>query len=287
METQQHQTEQRQVTEGRPETGWAHYILEAFGISAFFVLALFMGMDIYRGMMAFGYSWLLPILAILAYLAADFFSGFVHFLADNFGSSETPIIGPNFVGAFREHHVDPKGITTHDFIDTNGNNSLASLPFMLLAWLLVPIETTVFGYFFAAFFLLLCFAVFLTNQFHKWAHMEEPPPVASWLQRRGLILSKNTTTSTTRAPTTPTTASPSESGTRCWTGPGSSSAPKDFSAASSQARTPNSGSSGREASTSKKKGSPGTGSLCKGYFVHTLSNAEVPLRLQTLHSYEN
>ena len=73
METQQDQTEQRQITEGRPETGWAHYVLEAFGISAFFVLALFMGMDIYRGMMAFGYSWLLPILAILAYLAADFF----------------------------------------------------------------------------------------------------------------------------------------------------------------------------------------------------------------------
>ena len=144
MKTQQDQTEQRQITEGRPETGWAHYILEAFGISAFFMLALFMGMYIYRGMMAFGYSWLLPILAILAYLAADFFSGFVHFLADNFGSSETPIIGPNFVGAFREHHVDPKGITTHDFIDTNGNNSLASLPFMLLAWLFVPIETTMF-----------------------------------------------------------------------------------------------------------------------------------------------
>ncbi len=190
MKTQQDQTEQRQITEGRPETGWAHYILEAFGISAFFMLALFMGMDIYRGMMAFGYSWLLPILAILAYLAADFFSGFVHFLADNFGSSETPIIGPNFVGAFREHHVDPKGITTHDFIDTNGNNSLASLPFMLLAWLFVPIETTMFGYLFAAFFLLLCFAVFLTNQFHKWAHIEEPPPVAAWLQRRGWILAQ-------------------------------------------------------------------------------------------------
>ena len=110
----------------RPETGWGHYILELLGIAAFFVLALFIGMDIYQGMTAFGYSWLLPILAVLAYLAADFFSGFVHFLADNFGSSETPIIGPNFVGAFREHHVDPKGITTHDFIDTNGNNCLVT-----------------------------------------------------------------------------------------------------------------------------------------------------------------
>jgi hypothetical protein len=36
---------------------------------------------------------------------------------------------------------------------------------MLLAWLVVPIETTVGGYLFGAFFLLVCLAVFLTNQF--------------------------------------------------------------------------------------------------------------------------
>ncbi len=174
----------------RPETGWGHYILELFGIVGFFVLALFIGIDVYRGLTTFGYAWLLPLLAILAYLAGDFFSGFVHFLADNFGSSETPIIGPNFVGAFREHHVDPKGITTHDFIDTNGNNCLVSLPAMLLVWLAVPTETTAWGYLFAAFFLALCFAIFLTNQFHKWAHMEEPPSFAAWMQRRGLILSQ-------------------------------------------------------------------------------------------------
>ena len=174
----------------RPETGWGHYILELFGIVAFFVLALFIGIDVYRGLTTFGYAWLLPLLAILAYLAGDFFSGFVHFLADNFGSSETPIIGPNFVGAFREHHVDPKGITTHDFIDTNGNNCLVSLPAMLLVWLAVPTETTAWGYLFAAFFLALCFAIFLTNQFHKWAHLEEPPSFAAWMQRRGLILSQ-------------------------------------------------------------------------------------------------
>ena len=174
----------------RPETGWGHYILELCGIVAFFVLALFIGIDAYRGLTTFGYAWLLPILAILAYLAGDFFSGFVHFLADNFGSSETPIIGPNFVGAFREHHVDPKGITTHDFIDTNGNNCLVSLPPMLLVWLAVPTETTAWGYLFSAFFLALCLAVFLTNQFHKWAHMEEPPSAAAWLQQRGVILSQ-------------------------------------------------------------------------------------------------
>jgi ubiquitin-conjugating enzyme E2 variant len=125
----------------------------------------------------------------VAYLAADLLSGFVHFLADNFGSAEMPVIGPNFIDAFREHHVDPEGITTHDFIDTNGNNSLASLSFVGMVWLAVPVETTVAGYLFGAFFLMLCFATFLTNQFHKRAHMGEPPSLVVWLQRRGLILS--------------------------------------------------------------------------------------------------
>jgi len=79
-------------------------------------------------MLNFGDLWLAPILAVLAYLAADFLSGFVHFLADNFGSYDTPIIGPNFIEPFREHHIDPKGIVGNDFVDANGNNSLRAFP---------------------------------------------------------------------------------------------------------------------------------------------------------------
>ena len=202
--------QQHQVIERQPiaETSRGHYILEILGILSFFMLALLMGAEIYQGMTTFGYLWLLPLIAVLVYLATDFISGFVHFLADNFGSSQRSIIGPGFISGFREHHVDPKAITRHDFIDTNGNNSLVSLPFMLQVWLVVPIEIPVGGYFFGAFFLLLCLAVFLTNQFHKWAHMEDPRSFALWLQRRGLILSKEHHDSTTQAPTAPTTASP-------------------------------------------------------------------------------
>lgn len=185
-------SQQQQMMESRacPETSRGHYILELLGIVAFFVLALLIGVDIYSGMANFGYVWLLSLIVLLAYLAADFISGFVHFLADNFGSPEMPVIGPEFISGFREHHVDPAGIVAHDFIDTNGNNSLVSLPFMLLVWLVVPIETTAGGYLFATFSLLLCLAVFLTNQFHKWAHIADPPAMAAWLQRRGVILSR-------------------------------------------------------------------------------------------------
>ena len=134
--------QQHQVTESQliADTSRGHYVLEILGIVSFFMLALLMGAEVYQGMVTFGYLWLLPVVAVLAYLAADLISGLVHFLADNFGSSEMPIIGPGFISGFREHHVDPKGITRHDFINTNGNNSLVSLPLMLLVWLVAPAQ---------------------------------------------------------------------------------------------------------------------------------------------------
>ena len=174
----------------RPETSWAHYLLEIFGILCFALLAFLIAVELYGGVLRFGDLWLAPILLVLAYLAADFLSGFVHFLADNFGSYDTPILGPNFIQPFREHHVDPKGIVGNDFVDANGNNSLATLPFMLFVWIAVPLETWYYGYLFGTFFLFVCLAAFLTNQFHKWAHMDDPPAFVGWLQARGVILSQ-------------------------------------------------------------------------------------------------
>ena len=174
----------------RPETSRGHYLLEVAGILCFVLLLLLISVEVYGGMGRFGDLWLVPVLAILAYLAADFLSGFVHFLADNFGSYETPILGPNFIEPFREHHVDPKGIVGNDFVDANGNNSLAALPFMLVVWVFMPINTTYYGYVFGIFFIFVCLATFLTNQFHKWAHMDDPPAFVGWLQARGVILSQ-------------------------------------------------------------------------------------------------
>ncbi|MGI8650100.1 MAG: fatty acid desaturase CarF family protein [Rubrobacter sp.] len=131
-----------------------------------------------------------PVLAVCAYLAADLASGFVHFTLDNFGDQDTPFLGPYFIKPFRDHHVDPKGITHNDFVDTNGNNCLATLPSMLLVVFLVPVATAMWGYLFGTFFLFLCFGIFLTNQFHKWAHLENPPGWVAAIQRTGVILSK-------------------------------------------------------------------------------------------------
>jgi hypothetical protein len=104
---------------------------------------------------------------------------------------DTPIIGAAFVRPFREHHTDPLGIVRHGFVETNGNNVIVSLPILVPAALLLPVTSSRFGWIVGSFTLCFIFAVFLTNQFHKWAHQAAPPAVAVRLQRAGLILSKD------------------------------------------------------------------------------------------------
>ena len=126
--------------------------------------------------------------ALTGYLTADFLSGVVHWAGDTLGDETTPVIGKNFVMPFRQHHVDPKEIATHDFIETNGNNCIVVLPPLATAYLLMPSET---GFWFFSSTLMGFLALFIvaTNQFHKWAHTDHPPRVAVLLQRCGLILS--------------------------------------------------------------------------------------------------
>ena len=130
-----------------------------------------------------------PFLALsafmLGFVAADFTSGFVHWLADTWGTPEWPIIGKALIRPFREHHVDQKEITRHDFIETNGNNCFISIVPAASAALL-PDGTVWF--FAAAVTFSMCFAIFGTNQFHKWAHMDAPPRLVRLLQRANLVL---------------------------------------------------------------------------------------------------
>jgi ubiquitin-conjugating enzyme E2 variant len=128
--------------------------------------------------------------AAAGYVAADLLGGLVHWAFDRFGSERTPLFGRSFVRPFRLHHLDPKDITRHDFLETNGNNCLATAP--LLAGLLWgPFDLAVGAQLFGV-SLLTFVAIFTlaTNQFHQWAHEDRPPAVIAWLQDHRLILDR-------------------------------------------------------------------------------------------------
>lgn len=116
-------------------------------------------------------------------LLADLVSGLVHWGFDTWGTETTPVLGRSFIRPFREHHVDPLGITRHDWIETNGNNAIGTLPVLLLGLALPPgPAAAVCGW--------LAFWVMATNQIHKWAHQPSVPAPVAWLQRNGLVLGK-------------------------------------------------------------------------------------------------
>lgn len=165
-------------------------LLQTAAFAAFAVMSVVIARDITAGSAEFGLFWALPIVLVAAYLAADLLSGFVHYLADNFGSPDTPILGKAFVLPFREHHTDPTGILRHSFMIGNGNNCLVTVPFLGGVMLAVPVGETRSATLIGAFALFLSLAILLTNQFHKWAHMDSPPRLVWWLQRKGLVLSK-------------------------------------------------------------------------------------------------
>ena len=131
-------------------------------------------------------GWMLLAAVLVGYVAADFLSGFVHWTFDTWGSARTPLIGQGFIRPFREHHTDPMSITRHDFVATNGNTCIASLP-LLAAACAIPLTSR--GRIILAVFLLsLTLGLLATNQIHKWAHLENPGPFVRLLQRCRLIL---------------------------------------------------------------------------------------------------
>lgn len=161
------------------------------GYIVFFVLMATLAGQLTLSFSELGNSWLVLLVVLAAYLAADLASGIVHFLADNFGAPDTPFLGQGFVLPFRQHHVDPLGITRHGFFAANGNNALVCLPMLVPVVIFVPVTTSTIGYASGVFTFVMLLAVFLTNQTHKWAHMEVVPRPIRWLQDAGIILSKS------------------------------------------------------------------------------------------------
>ncbi|KAJ8918459.1 hypothetical protein NQ315_008156 [Exocentrus adspersus] len=124
--------------------------------------------------------------ALCGIVTADFGSGLVHWAADTWGSIELPILGKNFLRPFREHHIDPTSITRHDFIETNGDNFMVTIPFlgrMVWDFLTLSKEDVENKFTWNCYVFLLAIFVAMTNQascyeyltdlgksIHKWSH---------------------------------------------------------------------------------------------------------------------
>ena len=133
-------------------------------------------------------AWLPTLIGFsIGYLLADLLAGTVHWIADRFFERDTPVLGAMLIAPFRDHHVDPLSITRHDFFEVTGNNALVTIPVVLLIGLLPQTNGPI-----SQFILVLgastTLFLFLTNQFHSWAHSPSPPKPVRWLHANGLIL---------------------------------------------------------------------------------------------------
>lgn len=166
--------------------------LEVAGIAAFMVLTVWTSYRIYTNATlkeATASGWLVAGGLVAALLAADLFSGVVHWAADNWGDPKWPILGPGFIQPFRNHHIDEKDITRHDFVELNGNNCIVSLPVFFVSGYASDVMGPELGLFTSVFALGVALWVFGTNQFHAWAHTDAPPRLVRLLQRMGILLS--------------------------------------------------------------------------------------------------
>ncbi|KAG8223253.1 hypothetical protein J437_LFUL001529 [Ladona fulva] len=126
-----------------------------------------------------------------------------------------------FIRPFREHHIDPTSITRHDFIETNGDNFMLTIPFLaLITWdfLTLPEDQLQHKFSWICYLFLLAIFVAMTNQsrmfdkmtlgiffhlvshcflayntnttpIHKWSHTYFGlPGWVVWLQDHRLIL---------------------------------------------------------------------------------------------------
>lgn len=174
-----------------PSYAWTHRALEMAAIVVVAVLCAWAALRVMRAVDDAMLIYVAAAAIVAGYVAADVASGLVHWAADRYGSEQTPVLGPNFIGPFRRHHVDPGDIAHHDFVETCGNSCIVAVPVLGAALIWMPDARGGAGSLFAwTALLVLIAATVTTNLFHKWAHMPSPPAPARALQRLGVVLSR-------------------------------------------------------------------------------------------------
>lgn len=135
--------------------------------------------------------WFLLLSLPIAWVASDFLTGIVHWLCDTYGTVNTPLFGQTLIRNFRSHHTYPKDLCISPFVFTVGHVALVglfTLPLAISVLIKYPSSLIASSIGFTYGMIILLTA--LTNQFHKWAHLE-PEKVSNtikFLQKHKVIL---------------------------------------------------------------------------------------------------
>jgi len=164
--------------------------VEITSVSVFVILLIVSIMRIMSSVYFVRNFWVTLCAFVFSMCIADFFSGIAHWGADTWGSLDTPFIGKSIIRSFREHHLAPTAMCKHDVFETNGDNCMITLPFMLLAATMNVKQDSLYSLFVHNFLVLLCLWVALTNQIHKWSHTYKPSSFVTFLQNYRIILSR-------------------------------------------------------------------------------------------------
>ena len=129
--------------------------------------------------------WISAIATPLGLVWSDLVTGMLHWIADTYGSENTPVLGPSVVKPFRLHHLYPRDICTHNLVTTLGNSCILAVPALSLSLYLIWLMPESRWLAVAVFCLsVLAAGTVLTDLFHKWAHQERPS-ARLWLVSEG------------------------------------------------------------------------------------------------------
>ncbi|MBS3167523.1 hypothetical protein J4216_00155 [Candidatus Woesearchaeota archaeon] len=122
------------------------------------------------------------IIMIIGIISIDFISGLVHWFCDTWGNRKWFFIKP-----FIEHHKNQKEICKHSFTQINGNNAMIIIPFLFLAIFINNKDKV--NFIISSLIWIMSIFGLITNQIHKWAHMDKIPKTIKILQKVGIIIS--------------------------------------------------------------------------------------------------
>ena len=128
---------------------------------------------------------------IISWIGGDIVTGLVHWFCDTYGTVNTPIIGHSLIRNFRSHHTYPKDLCISPFIYTVGHVEIVSLiTLQQLIYLMTKFPHSIILSTFTFTYTVITFLTLMTNQFHKWAHLEteKVPGYVKILQKNKVIL---------------------------------------------------------------------------------------------------